>query len=158
MTSGDVDCAHDEHLDADEYLADPHHQLRLQQHVHARERDVQPHLQPAHESGPVLWFARHGDRDVGRVVTDPGLQITADRILSCARNAHPDLWFGTRKVFLAALVDVADPDAMAILDDCRRSGLLRFARADLVAAMDPELIAASEWRLDGASYHFLVVR
>jgi hypothetical protein len=39
----------------------------------------------------------------------------------------------------------------------RRAGLLRFARADLVAAMDPELVAASEWRLNGATAHFLIV-
>jgi hypothetical protein len=35
--------------------------------------------------------------------------------------------------------------------------LLQFARADLVAAMDPSLDAASEWRLAGATYHFLQV-
>jgi hypothetical protein len=88
---------------------------------------------------------------------DPGLKITADRILSTARNAHRGLWFGDRKVFLAALVDVTDADAMSTLDDCRCAGLLTFARADLVAAMDPELVEESEWQLGGATYHFLEV-
>jgi hypothetical protein len=89
--------------------------------------------------------------------TDPGLRLTAERLLGTARNAHRDLRFGDRKVFLCAIVDVTDADAMAILDDCRRSQLLTFARADLVAAMAPELVAASEWTLGGATYHFLVV-
>jgi hypothetical protein len=92
---------------------------------------------------------------------DPGLKITADRILSTARNGHRDLWFGNRKVFLAAVVDITDAVAMEILEACLSAGLLTFARADLVAAMDPELVAASEWRLDGPgiqpTYHFLQV-
>lgn len=88
---------------------------------------------------------------------DNGLKLTADRMLATARNAHRDFWFGARKVFLAAIVDVQDADAMTILDDCRRAGLLSFARADLVAAMDPELVADSTWALDGATYHFLTV-
>ena len=89
---------------------------------------------------------------------DAGLRITAERILSTARCAHRDLWFGDRKVFLCAVVDVADPEATDILDECRLAGLLRFARADLVAAMDPELVEESQWTLGGATYHFLVVR
>lgn len=88
---------------------------------------------------------------------DPGLRLSAERLLSTARNAHRDFRFGDRKVFLCAVVDVTDADAMAIVDDCRRAQLLTFARADLVAAMDPELVEASEWKLDGATFHFLVV-
>lgn len=90
---------------------------------------------------------------------DPGLKITADRILGIARNAHRDLWVGSRKVFLCAVVDVTDCDAMAILDDCRRAGLLSFARADFVAAMDPELVENSNWVIPGgaATYNFLLV-
>jgi hypothetical protein len=34
---------------------------------------------------------------------------------------------------------------------------LEIARADLVAAMDPELVARSEWSQGGATNHFLVV-
>lgn len=88
---------------------------------------------------------------------DHGLRLTAERFLGTARGAHRDLWFGDRKVFIAAVADTTDDVAMAALDDCRRAGLLTFARADLVAAMDPELVAASEWSLDGATYHFVVV-
>ncbi len=35
--------------------------------------------------------------------------------------------------------------------------MLEFARANPVAAMAPALVAASEWHLDGATMHFLVV-
>ena len=37
-----------------------------------------------------------------------------------------------------------------------RAGELALARADLVAAMDPALVAASEIAVDGASFHFVV--
>jgi hypothetical protein len=49
------------------------------------------------------------------------------------------------------------PSGPQLFEDLRRAGLLKFARADLVAAMDPELVATSEWRLDGTTYHFLQV-
>jgi hypothetical protein len=88
---------------------------------------------------------------------DLGLRLTAERFLSTARCAHRDLRFGARKVFLCAIVDVTDAATMATLDDCRRAQLLTFARADLVAAMDPELVEASEWCVDLATFHFLVV-
>lgn len=88
---------------------------------------------------------------------DAGLRLTAERFLGTARCAHRDYWFGDRKVFLAAIADVTNCETMAMLNDCRRAGLLTFARADLVAAMDPELVEASEWRLDGTTYHFVVV-
>jgi len=90
---------------------------------------------------------------------DPGLVITANRILASARHAHQDYRFGKHKVFLSAIVDVHDPVAMAILDDCRRAGLLKFARADYVAGMDPDMVAESEWAIDGRRVvvHFLEI-
>lgn len=67
--------------------------------------------------------------------------------------------FGTRKVFLSTVpgIDLADPECTDVLLTLLRTGCLEFARADLVAAMDPALVAASEWRLDGATQHFLVL-
>lgn len=67
--------------------------------------------------------------------------------------------FGDRKVFLSTVegIDLGDPDCRWMLDELRLAQLLVFARADLVQAMDPELVAASEWRLDGAEFHFLVL-
>jgi hypothetical protein len=85
------------------------------------------------------------------------LRNLADGILADARMSGT--YFGDRKVFLASIpgVDLADPEWRQLFDDLRRAGLLEFARADLVAAMDPALVAASEWRLAGATYHFLQV-
>jgi hypothetical protein len=66
------------------------------------------------------------------------------------------MWFGDRKVILCAITDLCAEDR-ASLEACVRAGVLRFARADLVSAMDPELVAAREWKLDRTSYHFLCV-
>lgn len=93
------------------------------------------------------------NREADQPALDLGLRLTAERVLSIARNAHRDLRFGDRKVILCAVVDVTDADAMAILDGCRRAQLLTFARAELVAAMAPELVEASEWRVDLATFH-----
>ena len=75
-------------------------------------------------------------------------------------------WFGDRKVFVSAVWHElrGEPRWSALtLDDFKarlvaahRAGELVLARADLVAAMDPELVAASEITADGASFHFIV--
>ena len=85
------------------------------------------------------------------------LGILASNLVADARNCGT--FFGDRKVFLSTVpgVDVRDLEWRALLDELRRAGLLIFARADLVAAMDPALVAASEWNMDGATAHFLVV-
>jgi len=65
------------------------------------------------------------------------------------------------KVYLGTIpgIDLQDAECCAMLDELRRVGALRFARADLVAAMDPGLVAKSEWKLPGglATFHFLIV-
>ena len=85
------------------------------------------------------------------------LRYLADGILTDARMCG--IYFGDRKVFLGTIpgVDLADPEWPQLFEDLQRAGLLTLARADLVGAMDPALVAASEWRLDGATYHFLQV-
>jgi hypothetical protein len=85
------------------------------------------------------------------------LRNLADGILADARMAGA--YWGDRKVFLASIpgVDVCDPEWCQLLDELRRLGLLEFARADLVAAMDSDLVARSEWSQGGATNHFLVV-
>ena len=85
------------------------------------------------------------------------LRNLAEGILADARMSGT--LFGDRKVFIGSIpgVDLADPEWRQLLDELRRLGLLQFARADLVAAMDPALVEASEWQLDGATYHFLQV-
>ena len=74
--------------------------------------------------------------------------------------------FGDRKVFVSAAwrALALDPRWAALsLDDFKtrlvaahRAGELQLARADLVAAMDPALVAASEIAVDGASFHFVI--
>jgi hypothetical protein len=83
-----------------------------------------------------------------------------------AADATRDGWFGDRKVFVSAVWDALrrNPTWAAVtLDEFKarlvaahRAGELVLARADLVAAMDPDLVAASEIAVDGASFHFLV--
>lgn len=93
--------------------------------------------------------------------TNTAHRYLADSILSDARSCG--IYFGDRKVFLSTIpgIDLADEECVQMLDGLRRAQLLAFARADLVAAMDPELVAASEWRLNdercSPTFHFLVI-
>ncbi len=71
--------------------------------------------------------------------------------------------FGDRKVFVSALWDRVGEELGMSLAEFKlwlvaqhRAGTLRLARADLVAAMDPELVARSEIRVQGAEFHFVV--
>jgi hypothetical protein len=84
------------------------------------------------------------------------LETLAAEFTCLAGLAAPEMRFGDRKVFLAAITDLCAEDR-AGLEACLRAGVLRFARADFVGAMDAEIVAASEWRIDGATYHFLCV-
>ena len=85
-------------------------------------------------------------------------QLLADRINADARALlGTPAAFGPRKVFLSEVLGPVAAQDMADVERLRRAGLVMCARADLVSAMDPALVAASEWRLDGATFHFLVV-
>lgn len=69
--------------------------------------------------------------------------------------------FGPRKVFICALWRaMAGAGRIDLfkqrLVDCNREGLLALARADLVGAMDPELVRESEIHWRGAEFHFVV--
>lgn len=95
--------------------------------------------------------------------TDPPSFSSA---VQAAVAATRDGWFGDRKVFVSAVWDELrqrSPWAQLALDDFKarlvaahRAGQVTLARADLVAAMDPALVAASEIAAEGASYHFIV--
>ena len=81
-------------------------------------------------------------------------------------TATRDGVFGDRKVFIAAVwhelrrspswSSLTLDEFKARLVIAHRAGDLALARADLVAAMDPDLVAASETTTDGASFHFIV--
>jgi hypothetical protein len=86
----------------------------------------------------------------------------AAQCVELARNAHSDYRFSDRKIFIACLLgmnstpeqDLAFKDELVRL---HRIGALVLARADLVAAMDAEMVALSEIVADGAEFHFLVI-
>ncbi|HEU0037549.1 MAG TPA: hypothetical protein VFQ53_43360 [Kofleriaceae bacterium] len=89
----------------------------------------------------------------------------ASEVKAAAREARQGV-FGDRKVFISSVWDDLRrrPSWSSLtLDDFKhrlltahRAGDVVLARADLVAAMNPELVAASETQTDGASFHFIV--
>jgi hypothetical protein len=98
-----------------------------------------------------------------------GAAREAQPFASCVREvasvAHDGV-FGDRKVFISSVWNELRRSpawSSLTLDEFKsrlvaahRAGDLALARADLVAAMDPELVAASETTTDGASFHFIV--
>lgn len=96
---------------------------------------------------------------------------TADRpsLIDAARDAARDAQdgvFGERKVFIASVWDSLrrrPPWATLSLDDFKaqlvaahRDQQLVLARADLVSAMDPAQVTASEIHTDNATFHFIL--
>ena len=89
----------------------------------------------------------------------------AARVRDVARTTTAGV-FGDRKVFISSVWDelrrsptysqLTLDDFKARLVRAHHDGDVVLARADLVAAMSPELVAASEIRADGASFHFIV--
>jgi hypothetical protein len=94
--------------------------------------------------------------------TEPSL---IDAVRSTALVAREGV-FGDRKVFISTVwnalrttppwTTLALDDFKARLVSAHRRQELELARADLVAAMDPALVASSETRTDGATFHFIV--
>ena len=94
-----------------------------------------------------------------------GNRTFADEVRDAARGARAGV-FGDRKVFIAAVwhelrrrpqwAAVGLDEFKSRLVAAHRAGDLVLARADLVAAMNPDLVAASETATDGASFHFIV--
>ena len=99
--------------------------------------------------------------DLGEELGDlraAGPRAQADRILERGRSLlGTPASFGDRKVFLSALFGPIRSRDMSDVEALVRAGLLRVARADLVSAMDPRLVADSEWDRGGTRAHFLVV-
>lgn len=103
------------------------------------------------------WLA---ERDVGARGESFATQVAA-----LARSAREGV-FGDRKVFIAELwrqltrnpqwAAVTLEDFKSRLLAAHASGDVVLARADLVSAMNPDLVAASETVTNGASFHFVV--
>lgn len=88
-----------------------------------------------------------------------------DAAREAAQEAHDGV-FGDRKVFISSVWSTLRQrptwSALALEDfkqrlvAAHRNKQLVLARADLVSAMDPALVAASETQTDGATFHFIV--
>lgn len=106
-------------------------------------------------------------RELGPAATaPPPAPGSFARAVQAAARAATTGRFGDRKVFVSAIWEGlrGRPEAPASLGELKhqllaahRAGALELARADLVAAMDPALVAASEILADGASFHFVVL-
>lgn len=89
----------------------------------------------------------------------------AEDVRAAARTCVDGV-FGDRKVFIDAAFtalqtqpawrDLSLADFKQRLLAAHRTGEVVLARADLVAAMDPARVAASETTVDGATFHFIV--
>lgn len=92
-------------------------------------------------------------------------QPFATAVRSAARTVDPSGWFGPSKCFISAvfaamlLSGICEdyPSFRRELLAAHRAGELSLARADLVAAMDGDLVASSEVAADGATFHFVVM-
>ncbi len=119
-----------------------------------------PELRALRDALVRRWLQGQG---VGTVIAEP--EQFASQVRDVARGAHDGV-FGDRKVFIVsvwnALRRQATWSSLTLAEfkqrlvTAHRDGKLVLARADLVAAMSPELVAASETRTDGASFHFIV--
>jgi hypothetical protein len=91
-------------------------------------------------------------------------EFAAD-VVATARSARAGV-FGERKVFISEVwqqlrelptwSSLTLEEFKARLLAAHRVGDVELARADLVAAMNPEVVAASETLANGASFHFVV--
>ena len=138
--------------------SDPGPPDRLLRLYVARELEAaRPELRVLRDSLVRLWLQ-------GRVPGDA--DTFSDDVRRAALVAKTEGMFGDRKVFISAVWDELRRSgrwsALSIhefkrrLLDAQRSGTIELARADLVAAMDPRLVADSETLADGASFHFIV--
>jgi hypothetical protein len=103
-------------------------------------------------------------RTIGQAVGQPVASFAND-VLGIARAARDGV-FGDHKVFISVVWDELRhrptwsnrtlDEFKSELVSAHRAGDLALARADLVAAMDPALVAASETTTQGASFHFIV--
>lgn len=121
----------------------------------------------------VSTLARPAETEAAaRVPNYPGMRTAApateaapaqsfgDAVYGAAQQAEK---FGERKAFISSIYEKMDPAIRgASLDEFKqrliaasKTGEVKLSRADLVSAMDPKMVGASESAADGASYHFV---
>jgi hypothetical protein len=90
------------------------------------------------------------------------LRAFADEILNTILRVPSKGRFGSRKVFVSSIWQELAGSGLGYstfkdrLIAANRFGLLSLARADLVAAMPPEMVTASETAYPGATFHFVI--
>jgi hypothetical protein len=115
---------------------------------------------------PNTDLAKLRDSVVRHWLTAPAPPSLLDDLRRVVDAATGDAVFGDRKVFISRAWDAvrAIPAWSTIslaefkhqLLALQRQQAIILSRADLVSAMDPALVEASEIRTDGASFHFIV--
>jgi hypothetical protein len=116
-------------------------------------------ISPLHEAPPRAT-------DAGRAAATGAAQEPFAAAVRAAVAGLRDGLFGERKAFIAAAWQALRqrvgwheldlPTFKAKLLDAHRAGALQLARADLVAAMDPMMVASSEVAGHGATFHFIL--
>ena len=91
----------------------------------------------------------------------------ARTVLALAANSLPRDRFHDNKVFIAALWQASQrepsfprlslPEFKKLLVEANSHNLLHLSRADLVQAMDPQLVADSETEYLNATFHFVLL-
>jgi hypothetical protein len=136
---------------------------RLLRLLAARELDVpRTELRVLRDALVRRWLqhATFGAVPAGRAVA-----VLLDDVRAALAQVHAGT-FGDRKVFIAAAwralrqrpawAELSLEEFKARLLVSHRAGDLELARADMVAAMDPQLVDESETRSDGAIFHFII--
>ena len=112
------------------------------------------------------WLAGKGEPEAERDVPAPEMRIEtfAEAALSAARDPQT-VRFGTHKAFIDSVFErflstkkapgMELPTFKQQLVAAHRKGLLTLARADLVEAMDPKRVAASETHYLNTTFHFV---
>ncbi len=118
------------------------------------------------------WVRPNAPTDHGLTAAEPttsaGAPVELERLVQCALDAarRPDVRrFGNDKVFIGSVWEklAADPIVGRLglerfkeaLVDAHRKNLLRLSRADLVSAMDPRDVSASETSYLNSTFHFI---
>lgn len=96
----------------------------------------------------------------------PDLEGWAQQVQALAERT-PSGRYGDERVFIASVWHAAETkprppspslsDFKARLVEANRAGLLRLHRADLVGAMDPQLVSESETHYLNATFHFIEI-
>lgn len=146
--------------------ADPGPPDRLLRLYAARALDApRPELRALRDALVRRWLVAASASTVGATAAADSTPSFTDEVRDVVRGANEGV-FGERKVFIAAAwhelrrrpgyASLELEDFKSQLVRAHRGGELVLARADLVAAMDPELVAASETVADGTTFHFVV--